>query len=341
MSDPQSSPHTGYRILEPSASASAEASRRIFMTEVLIGLSKKPKSLSSRFLYDAVGSDAFERICDLEEYYLTRSEFEILRNHADTLVERFGKRPINLVDLGAGDGRKTAVVLEALAARGMDVRYVPIDISEPAMKTVVAAMGERFPALPIEGLVSEYFDGVRWLSEQTERTNLVLFLGSNIGNFDKAHARAFLQQLWSALSPGDHVLVGFDLKKDIELLLAAYNDREGVTAEFNLNLLDRINRELGGNFDRKTFRHFATYNVFSGAMESYLVSQERQRVFIGALRQSFEFSPWEPIHTEYSYKYLDEDITDLAYFAGFEIEALFYDHERWFCDALWKVPGRR
>ncbi len=336
-----STEQTGYRILEPTASASAEASRRAFMSEVLIGLSKKPKSLSSRFLYDAAGSDAFERICDLEEYYLTRCEAEILETHAAGLVERVGGRPINVVDLGAGDGRKTALVLDALLRQGVDVRYVPIDISEPAMKTVVGAMGERFPSLPIGGLVSEYFDGVRWLGEQNDRTNLVLFLGSNIGNFDKAHARAFLQQLWSALSPGDLVLVGFDLKKDIELLLAAYNDREGVTAEFNLNLLDRINRELGGNFDRKSFRHFATYSVFSGAMESYLVSLERQRVFIGALRQSFEFSPWEPIHTEYSYKYLDEDVTDLAYFAGFEVEALYYDRNRWFCDALWKVPGRR
>lgn len=330
-----------YRILEPSPSASAEASRRAFMSEVLIGLSQKPKALSSRFLYDAAGSESFERICDLDEYYLTRCEFEILRKHAADLVERVGNRPLNLVDLGAGDGRKTAVLLEALLERGADVRYVPIDISEPAMKRVCGLMAERFGGLAIEGLVSEYFDGVRWLGEQTERSNLVLFLGSNIGNFDKAHARAFLQQMWSALSPGDHVLVGFDLKKDIELLLAAYNDREGVTADFNLNLLDRINRELGGNFDRSNFRHFATYNVFTGAMESYLVSLERQRVFIGALRQSFEFSPWEPIHTEYSYKYLDEDVTDLAYFAGFDVEALFYDPNRWFCDALWKVPGHR
>lgn len=332
---------SGYRILEPSASATAEARRRAFMTDVLIGLSKKPKSISSLYLYDAVGSDAFERICDLDEYYLTRCEFEILRRHAAALVTRLGDRPLNLVDLGAGDGRKTAVLLEALVEQGLDVRYVPIDISEPAMQTVVEAMGQRFDGLAIEGLVSEYFEGVRWLSGQTDRTNLVLFLGSNIGNFDKAHARAFLQQLWSALSPGDRVLVGFDLKKDIELLLAAYNDREGVTAEFNLNLLDRINQELGANFDRRGFRHFATYNVFSGAMESYLVSLERQRVFVGALRQSFEFAPWEPIHTEYSYKYLDDDVTDLAYFAGFEVEALYYDDKRWFCDALWTVPGRR
>lgn len=331
----------GYRILEPSASASDEAARRAFMVEVLIGLTQKPKSLSSRFLYDAKGSATFAAISDLDEYYLTRTEDEIFRTHRADLLDRFAGRPLNLVDLGAGDGRKTSVLLEHLVEQGADVRYVPIDISEDAMKGLVPTMRQRFEGLAVEGLVSEYFEGVRWLSEQTDRTNLVLFLGSNIGNFDKPHARAFLQQLWSALAPGDYALVGFDLKKDIELLLAAYNDREGVTAEFNLNLLDRVNRELGANFDRSKFRHFATYNVFTGAMESYLVSLERQRVHVGALRQSFEFRPWEPIHTEYSYKYLDEDITDLAYVAGFDVEALFYDRNRWFCDALWKVPGRR
>lgn len=330
---------TGYRVLASGAAASESAARRAFGVEVLIGLSQKPKRLSSRWLYDAVGSAQFEAICDLDEYYLTRAEFDVFERHRGELLDRFVGEPLDVVDLGAGDGRKTSVLIEHLLAQGADVRYVPIDISEPAMKGLVAAMGRRFPGLPVAGLVSEYFDGVRWLAEQNKRKRLVLFLGSNIGNFDKPHARAFLQQLWSALLPGDHAIVGFDLKKDIELLLAAYNDREGVTAHFNLNLLDRINRELGGDFDREKFRHFATYNVFSGAMESYLVSLQAQSVRIGALRQRFDFGPWEPIHTEYSYKYLPDDIMGLAAFAGFEVEGLYHDSRKLFCDALWRVKA--
>lgn len=329
----------GYRVLASGATPTPAAAKRAFAVDVLIGLSSNPKRLSSRWLYDAHGSAAFEAICDLDEYYLTRSEFEIFRGHRAEMLDRFVGQPLDVVDLGAGDGRKTSVLLSHLTERGADVRYVPIDISESAMKGLVGTMRGRFPQVPIDGLVSEYFDGVRWLAEQDKRTRLVLFLGSNIGNFDRAHARAFLLELRSALSPDDYVLVGFDLKKDIELLLAAYNDREGVTADFNLNLLDRINAELGGDFDRSTFRHFATYNVFSGAMESYLVSLVRQSVRIDAVRQSFEFRPWEPIHTEYSYKFLDEDISGLAESAGFAVEGLFYDEKRWFCDALWRVKG--
>ena len=184
---------------------------------------------------------------------------------------------------------------------------------------------------------ADYFDGLRWLAHQTDRRNLVLFLGSNIGNFDKPRARAFLRRLWNALNPADRVLIGFDLKKDIEALLLAYNDPQGVTERFNLNLLERINRELGGTFNPDKFRFFSTYNVFSGALESYLVSLVDQRVYIEALSQDFHFAPWEPIHTEYSYKYLDHDITDLAQFTRFAVEARWYDAQGWFCDALWRV----
>jgi uncharacterized SAM-dependent methyltransferase len=175
------------------------------------------------------------------------------------------------------------------------------------------------------------------LSQQDDRERLVLFLGSNIGNFDKPRARAFLRRIWSGLTEGDHLMVGFDLKKDIEVLLDAYNDREGVTSAFNLNLLSRINRELGGDFALDKWRHYGTYNVFTGAMESYLVSLEAQDVSIDALRTAFHFEPWEPIHTEYSYKYLERDIDDLAEVCGFDIQDRYMDPRRWFCDALWRV----
>ncbi len=326
-----------YQVLDPSTFDPVETARAEFAEHVLVGLSEHPKHLSSRFIYDRDGSDLFEAITELGEYYPTRCEFEVLRANADAILDRLGDRPFNLIDLGAGDGRKTTVLLSRALERGMDVHYAPIDISEGAMAGLVQTMGERLPGLPIEGIVSEYGDGVRWIGQQAGRQNLVLFLGSNIGNFDRSGSRAFLRRLWSALNPGDCVLVGFDLKKDIEVLLAAYNDRAGVTARFNKNLLARINRELGGNFDLSEFRHFSTYNVFSGAMESYLVSLTAQRVRIEGLQASFDFAPWEPIHTEYSYKYLDSDIDRMCDHGGFTDEGRFYDANHWFCDALWKV----
>ena len=326
-----------YVVLDRAHPAVQQAPQRAFAEEVLVGLSESPKRLPSKYFYDDAGSRLFQRITELEEYYPTACEFEIFRKHAPDLLDRFTRSPVNLIDLGAGDGRKTTVLIEHLIAAGADVRYVPIDISEEAMRIVVETMGKKYPTLEIAGLVADYFDGLNWLSGQTDRRNLVLFLGSNIGNFDKPRARAFLRRLWNALNPADRVLIGFDLKKDIEALLRAYNDREGVTEAFNKNLLTRINRELGGTFNPAKFRFFSTYNVFSGAMESYLVSLETQRVYIEALRHDFAFNAWEPIHTEYSYKYLDEDIDGLAAFTRFTVEARWYDEKRWFCDALWRV----
>jgi uncharacterized SAM-dependent methyltransferase len=159
-------------------------------------------------------------------------------------------------------------------------------------------------------------------------------------NFDRARARAFLRRMWSDLKSGDRLLIGFDLKKDIELLLDAYNDSQGITTAFNLNLLTRINRELHADFDVSKFRHFGTYDVFSGAMHSYLVSLAQQTVYIDALQLTFEFKPWEPIFTEYSYKYLESDIAALSADAGFVVERQFFDHRHWFVDSLWRAEKR-
>ena len=253
-----------------------------------------------------------------------------------------GRTWINLVDLGAGDGAKTLLLLRHLAATGTEFSYVPIDISEGAMSGLTAFVREQLPDVRVEGLVTDYAAGVRWLGAQGRgRQNLVLFLGSNIGNFGRAKARRFLRQLWSALNPDDYLLVGLDLKKDIDVLLDAYNDKQGVTARFNLNLLSRINRELGGKFDLSKLRHFSTYDVFTGAMESYLVSLEQQVIPIEALHTQFQFDAWEPVHTEYSYKYVDSDIVRLAGDAGFVIEESFYDPQRWFVDSLWRVEKMR
>jgi dimethylhistidine N-methyltransferase len=308
-----------------------------FALEVLTGLSETPKRLSSRWFYDTLGSELFQAIMALDEYYPTDSEREIFETHGASIASHFAGQELDVVDLGAGDGSKTRLLIDALQAVGARVRYVPIDISEGAMSSLYKSFGAHHPDLELHGVVGEYVPALRWLASQDKRQRLVLFLGSNIGNFDKPRARAFLRRIWTGLRPGDHTLIGFDLKKDIELLLAAYNDAQGVTSRFNLNLLQRINNELGGDFDLSKWRHFGTYNVFTGAMESYLVSLEPQTVRIESLRHGFTFEAWEPIHTEYSYKYLPSDVESLAEYTGFEAVGLYHDTRRWFCDALWRV----
>lgn len=304
--------------------------------EVLVGLSSTPKRLPSRYFYDDAGSALFARIMRLPEYYPTACERAILEAHGGAITGTMSG-PFNLVDLGAGDGDKTLILLRDLVARDVDVVYVPIDISEGAMQGLVARVRKELPTLKVQGLVGEYAAGVRWLAaNRQERANLILFLGSNVGNFDMASARGFLGRLWAHMRLEDRLVVGFDLKKDIEKLLAAYNDSEGVTAEFNLNLLRRINRELGADFDVSGFRHFGTYDVKSGAMKSYLVSLERQEVRVEALERSFVFDPWEPIHTEYSYKYLRTDVDQLAEDSGFVVAARHEDPRGWFMDDVWK-----
>lgn len=323
-----------WKVLTPTT---AESTAAEFALEVLTGLSERSKRLSSRWFYDDLGSQLFQKIMHLDEYYPTAKERWIFENRGDEIAAEFAGKALDVVDLGAGDGTKSFILLEKLIQAGANVRYVPIDISEGAMATLYGLAHERIPGLEIQGVVGDYVTGLRWLATQDQRPRLVLFLGSNIGNFDKPRARGFLRRIWTALRQDDHMLVGFDLKKDIEVLLSAYNDSQGVTRAFNLNLLQRINNELGGDFDLDQWRHYGTYNVFTGAMESYIVSLKKQTVRVEALRQSFDFESWEPIHTEYSYKYLRADIQDLADFTGFEVVRDHTDPQDWFVDSLWRV----
>ncbi len=329
---------SGCRVLD--GGAQRDAAREL-AADVAAGLSSTPKSLPSKWLYDAEGSRLFRRITELAEYYPTRAEAEILRRHRDDILARVGGGPLDLVDLGAGDGRKTMLLLEWLRHEGRDFRYVPIDISEAAVRGLVGAASDRLPGLQVEGLVSQYAAGIDWLrKERGARRRLALFLGSSIGNLTRPQAETFLRGLSRALAEGDHVLIGFDLKKDIGRLVRAYDDRHGVTAQFNLNLLARINRELGGRFDLTRFRHYATWDVARGAVESWLVSTEAQAVPVEALGRAFAFEAWEGIHTEYSHKYLESDVIALADASGFTVEAGFTDRRGWFLDSLWRVGPR-
>jgi len=337
MTDQRARMTASYRILEHRDLVSAGCFEHAFLIDVLNGLSRTPKRLYSRYFYDEHGSKLFQKITELPEYYLTNCEFDILRRHKNTFSKLVEGVPFNLIELGPGEGQKTEILIEHFLKKRLEFHYIPIDISEAAMKTLIDILNKKYADLETGGLVAEYFDGLKWLSSTSLRRSMVLFLGSNLGNFDIYSAKDFLRNLWNALNDGDYAVIGFDLKKDINLMLKAYNDSLGVTREFNLNLLRRINRELGGNFDLDKFYFYASYDVFTGAMESYLVSKEKQTVFIKEIGQTFDFDAWEPIHTEYSYKYLESDIEELAAETGFIIETQLYDSKQYFVDSIWRV----
>ena len=247
---------------------------------------------------------------------------------------------------GPGTDGKPGCSLEQFLDDGLDFRYAPIDICEAAVTDLIGNLKQSWGQLPCEGLAAEYFDGLRWLSERKEQRNLVLFLGSNIGNFDQAGMRVFLRNVRESLNEGDLLLIGFDLVKDIPLIERAYNDSLGITARFNLNLLQRINRDLGGNFRADRFRFFSHFDRSSGAVESYLISGQKQVVEIEQLNRSFFFEDEEPIHTERSQKYLESEVVRLAQETGFAVVRQMKDQRGYFLDSLWqageeKIEDRR
>jgi dimethylhistidine N-methyltransferase len=308
-----------------------------FARDVFRGLSRSPKSLPSKYFYDTEGSRLFQRITELDEYYLTRCEAEILETHVAEIGAAVFPGPLRLVELGAGDGRKTEILLRRLLGAGLSFEYVPIDICRRSVLDLAASFRRRFDgSLRMRGIVADYFDGLASLRWASRRPHLVLFLGSSVGNFSHAEARQFFRRLRGSLCPGDFVLVGFDLKKDLETLRRAYNDAEGVTRLFNLNLLDRINRELGGEFDCSRFAHYGPYNLRDACMESWLVSLETQEVPIHALGRSFTFQAWEGIRVERSHKYDVLQIESFASAAGFRVQKHFFDRRGWFVDSLWQ-----
>ena len=308
-----------------------------FAADVASGLATSPKSLCCKYLYDEAGSWLFKQIMVLEEYYPTRCELEIMENHKKEIAALVGDVDFTLVELGAGNGLKTKVLLNSFLEKGLQFRYVPIDISESALEDLTTEVQRAFCGLSVQGLATDYFAGLKWLSRMNRQRNVVLFLGSNIGNFDPSEAATFLKHLHNSMNDGDFALIGFDLKKDMETMVRAYNDSKGVTARFNMNILRRINDELGGDFDPDRFEYYSSYNPRSGAVESFLISRQKQEVSIQACGQTFSFDKWEPIHTESSYKFRESDLASLAERTGFEVKANFYDTRRFFANSLWQA----
>jgi L-histidine N-alpha-methyltransferase len=309
-----------------------------FANDVLKGLSSSPKKLSSKYLYDHKGSKLFEEIMLLKEYYPTRCELEIFEKHKKSILQHChtSEEVLDVVDLGAGNGLKALVLLKYFQRR-VNLRYVPVDISESAIDQVEDCVKTKLPELKVEGVKAEYLQGLQQLKKNKHGQKLVLFLGSNIGNFSYKEALTFLTDLCASLNKDDLVLIGFDLKKDPSIVRAAYNDSKGVTAEFNLNILKRINTELDARFDITKFSFYPTYDPVTGETKSYLISNEDQDVFISKINKSFTFKKWEPIHTECSNKFDLPTIEKLAKLSGFTVEENFLDSKEYFVDSLWRV----
>ncbi|MBV8601733.1 MAG: L-histidine N(alpha)-methyltransferase [Candidatus Eremiobacteraeota bacterium] len=289
-----------------------------FAGDVRTGLLAKPKRLPPKYFYDDLGSALFEAITHLPEYYLTRAERALLENHAGEIVATAGAR-LELVELGSGSASKTRRLIEAALARQATLRYSPIDISEGALVASSQALVDEYPQLTIEAYASDYVGLLAGGGLRISDRVLALFLGSNIGNYEPNDAAALLRALGSALRSGDALLLGTDMKKSIERLELAYDDPAGVTAAFDKNLLGRINRELSGGFDLRTFEHEAHYDPVRGAVDSFLVSQIPQRVAIRALDLEIAFAELETIHTESSYKYSPDDVERLANETGYRV----------------------
>ncbi|HXG63951.1 MAG TPA: L-histidine N(alpha)-methyltransferase [Blastocatellia bacterium] len=312
-----------------------------FAEDIRAGLTASPKTTPPKYFYDELGSQLFEAICRLPEYYLTRAESEILREHADEIIGAV-RGPARLIELGSGSADKTRYLFEALLRRQSSLHYIPIDISEASIERSSALLLHLYPRMRITAYHADYFTALGALHDagppETERT-IALFLGSNIGNFNPEESRAFLREIRRMLRPEDVLLVGADLKKPAAVLVPAYDDALGVTAAFNRNLLARINRELGGDFDVRRFRHRAVYNEQLGRIEAYLVSLARQRVRLRALDLEIAFEEGEAIHTENSYKFDLEQLAEMARVTGFALEHTWFDRARRFSFNLFAAAG--
>lgn len=306
-----------------------------FLADIVDGLTRSPKTLPSMYFYNKVGSKLFQTIMQLPEYYLTKSEYEILDTQSAAIYNDFNpQKTFEIVEFGAGDGSKTKLLLQEFLRHTNDFIYSPIDISKSALKGLAKSYELEIPTLNMNPINDDYFSALDELKSKNT-TKLVLFMGSNIGNFKDDNEVKFLKSIRNNIEICDHALIGFDLKKDPRIILDAYNDKSGVTREFNLNLLRRINSELDADFDIPSFEHYPTYNPITGEATSYLISMKEQQVRIAD--KVFEFKYGEPIFTEISKKYSDEDIAVLAASTGFEIVNNYYDCKHYFVDSLWRA----
>jgi len=308
-----------------------------FLNDVLKGLQSSPKYLQSKYFYNKKGDELFKKIMDSDEYYLTNCEMEIFSTQtkeiADIIIDQHSN--FDVVELGPGDAIKSTYLLKELVNKNAIGTYFPVDISSNIINLLHKKLPEQIPDLNIHGLNGEYLAMLASAKSISNKIKLVLFMGSNIGNIQKEEVVGFCKTLRSQLSKGDMLLVGMDLKKNPKQILAAYNDGNGYTKEFNLNLLRRINEELHADFNIGAFEHYATYDPGSGACKSYLVSLANQKVSIPD-DVTIQFAKNEVIYMEISQKYTVKESDEIALQSGFEPVAHFFDSNKWFTDVIWK-----
>lgn len=307
-----------------------------FKQDVKFGLSQTPKQIPSKYFYDKRGDELFVKIMNMPEYYLTRSEMEIFQQQSRDIISSFDIQKgeeIEVVELGAGDGTKTIHLLFELIRSRVTFKYIPIDISSNALIGLEHRMKEEIPELAINSLHGDYFQMLSDLKKSPNR-KIILFLGSNIGNMTDEQAKLFIASLSANLNKGDQIVLGVDLIKEKEVVLPAYNDAAGITRDFNLNLLERMNRELHANFDLNAFVHDPEYHESEGIAKSFLRSTKKQVVTIESIQEQFVFGENERIHTEISRKYNDLILNNIIDESPLSVQHCFTDQKSWFGDYI-------
>ncbi|WP_026837575.1 L-histidine N(alpha)-methyltransferase [Gillisia sp. JM1] len=308
-----------------------------FEEDIYSGLTSYPKHLSSKYFYDKKGDKLFQDIMNLPEYYLTNCEYNILATNTQEIADAFtGSNGFDLIELGAGDGKKTKLLLRYLTDKKIDFDYLPVDISQNALDELEESLKKELPSLSVKPQQGTYFKTLGRLSDYNSRKKVILVLGSNIGNLLHKDAIDFLKQIQEAMSPDDMLFMGFDQKKNPQTILDAYNDPTGVTEAFNKNVLERINSELDGNFDLESFFHWETYNPETGTAKSFLISKEKQKVTINNLALKVNFEAWESIHTEISQKYDDMIVEWLASQAELKVTDSFADEKDFYKNYIFR-----
>ncbi len=305
-----------------------------FKKDIENGMSSNPKTLPSKYFYDKIGDDLFVQIMDLPEYYLTRSELEIFTTQTQQIIDALQVTPntyFELIELGAGDGLKTKKLLEALDKQHYKFDFFPVDISQNALDTLEETLKTELPTVSVNKKQGDYFQILESL-KKTHHPKVILFLGSNMGNMSDEVARDFIYELGKNLNKNNKLLLGVDLIKSASIVLPAYNDSEGITKAFNLNLLQRINNELGGFFNMDTFSHHSEYTEKEGVAKSFLVSNAKQTVHIKTLNKTFQFEKGEKIATEISRKYNDEILNKIIENTDFQITKKLTDSKEYFAN---------
>ena len=307
-----------------------------FLSDINSGLTQSPKYISSHYFYDKAGDEIFQQIMDMPEYYLTNAELEIFRVQSEAIIESFEidrNEEFELIELGAGDGQKTQFLIEKLLEKNYNFKFIPVDISHNSLSVITERMQNLFPELEINPQQGDYFHVLDELF-LSKHPKVILFIGSNLGNMEDQVAMQFLEKIAQHLKPNEKLLLGIDQIKSQDIVLPAYNDAAGITRAFNLNLLKRINRELGANFDLENFEHAPEYTEEEGIAKSFLKSRIKQTVYIKDLDKSFDFEENELIHTEISRKYNDKILNKIIKTSKLEISKKFLDKKKYFADYI-------